>query len=510
MAKKNPAREKAARERYRQLIQTITDSVQVPIFETELDQLVRKERAASDYGFFVGTYFPNYATSKCADFHLSTADKIKADRHCKLLLGWGRGLAKSIHLDIFIPLWLWINNELKVMLLVGQTKEKADILLSDLQAQFEANQLLIHDWGAQRTQGSWEQGRFVTQNDCAFFSIGVGQSPRGIRYRQYRPDYIVADDLDTRQIAKNPKRVEEFANWICEELIPTTDIRGSRYIQVNNVFAEHTILSHIRDSREGFEYIQVNATDKQGNPTWYQKYTKEYYAKLSRDIGVLSFEAEYNNTPYAAGTIFKEEYIQWGVLPPLKSFERVIAHWDVAYSDSPTADFNAVRVWGLYKEKYYLIDCFVRQCKMADAIKWMYMFRESVKEEIKVPFYFESQFWNEALQIVMREVYNEVKKLCPEPLRLIKSTRTKIAKFDRIMTLLPYYQHGQIIYNIAHKTSPSFQIGVNQLKGIEEGYSTHDDAPDADADAIEKLSKVSIKKTNTKRYKIGEKANRKY
>jgi phage terminase large subunit-like protein len=286
-------------------------------------------------------------------------------------------------------------------------------------------------------------------------------------------------------------------------------MRGSRYVQVNNVFAPETILTHIRDSREGFKYIQVDATDSDGNPTWEAKYTKEYYFNLSCTLGVLSFNAEFNNRPYSVGKEFKDEMIIWGKIPPLKSFERLIAYWDVAYSESPTADYNAVRAWGLKDGKFYLIDCYVKQSKMSDAMRWMYAFRaNTAKEGVSFTFYYESQFWNEALKIEARELAKEMALQKIPPLVLIKYNRSKTHKLDRIMCLLPYYQHGRIIWNELGKAKPSFQIGLAQLKGIEAGYTSNDDAPDADADSISILSKVSSRQKKT--YKIGEKADRKY
>ena len=496
--------DKKAIERYRRLCQQVASDTGVNPYETESDKVQRVERSKKDYAYFVETYFATYASDKCADFHIKAANMIKKDRFVKLQCAWGRGLAKSTHMNIFVPLWLWICGELKVMVLVGQNEDKAKILLSDLQAQFESNQLLISDFGAQVTLGSWETGNFVTKNDCAFFSLGMGQSPRGLRHRQYRPDYIVADDLDTKIVCKNPKRVREAANWICEDLIPCTDIRGGRFVQVNNVFAPLTIMSQIQDTRKGFKWFQVDATDADFNPTWSAKYTKEYYKKMADDIGMLSFMSEFNNSPYAEGSVFTEDMLVWEDLPRIDHFQRIIAYWDVAYSDKKTADYNAVRVWGYKDKKFYLIDCFVRQCKMSDAIRWMFDYRKDLNPAIHLNFYFESQFWNEALDIVYKEVCTEQNGT----INLIKSDRPKGAKIDRIMTTHPYYQGSKIVYNLKHKAKPDFQIGKAQLLGIEPGYKSHDDAPDADAAAIEILSKDAVLRNNT--YRVSKKVDRKY
>lgn len=484
--KPTTTRDKQALERYRKLVQRISEQTTVDVFETETEKRQRIARLKNDYDAFVKYYFEKtYAMCDNAPFHIKLAKKVRRDRYIKLLLGWARGLAKSTHCDVLLPLWLWCNGDLKVMLLIGQTQEKANKLLGDLQAEFEGNQRLINDYGPQLGTGSWQDGNFATANDCAFFALGVGQSPRGIRYHQFRPDYIICDDLDTKQVCRNPKRVREYANWICEDLIPCMDERGGRFIDVNNVFAKHTILTELRDTRSGFEYWQQDATDTDFNPAWAAKYTKEFYMKLAADIGMLSFQAEFNNKPYVEGTIFKNEMIQWAEIPHLNHFDHIVAFWDVAYSDSKTADFNAIKVWGLKGSNFYLIKAFVRQCKMYDAIRWMFDYNDSLPSTVHVNFYFESQFWNDALRMVYEQVQAERGKSIP----LIRSERSKANKFDRIVSMLPFYEQGRIFYNINEKVNNDVQVGIAQLMAIEEGSKEHDDSPDADKEAIDKLSR---------------------
>ena len=53
-------------------------------------------------------------------------------------------------------------------------------------------------YGDQLGSGNWQDGNFVTANDCAFFALGVGQSPRGeaeIDTFQPIPFYTVALEL---------------------------------------------------------------------------------------------------------------------------------------------------------------------------------------------------------------------------------------------------------------------------------------------------------------------------
>ena len=141
--KQSVQKDKKALERYRKLVRQIQEQTEINLFETPEEQKARIKRLLGNYEEFVEYYFPHYASSKCASFHIKLANMVKRDPFIALLLAWARGLAKSTHCDILIPLWLWCNGMLRVMLLVGQTEEKAKKLLGDLQAELEGNQRLI-------------------------------------------------------------------------------------------------------------------------------------------------------------------------------------------------------------------------------------------------------------------------------------------------------------------------------------------------------------------------------
>jgi phage terminase large subunit-like protein len=479
-------RDELATERYRQLVRSIFEMTAINPLETKEEQRLRITRAKSDFEFFVYTYFKHYAKWPLANFHIELAYKIRRNKRCKLLLGWGRGLAKSTLVDLLIPLWLWINDDIKVMVLIGENADKAAILLSDIQAEFEANQMLIHDFGAQR-------------------SLGMGQSVRGLRHRQHRPDYAVPDDLDTKMVCKNPKRVREYANWLCEDLMGALDSNASRYIQVNNIFAPLTILTQVRDTRTGFEYIRQDAEDADGKINWKgNESLPEFYATQKEAMGLLSFNAEYNNSPYTQGVIFTEEMIQWGKVPRIDHYDSLVGFWDVAYSESKTADYNAVKLWGVKDGVFYQIKAFVRQCRMRDAMIWVNDYMNALPEYITINWYFESQFWNEALMMVNREV----NRMYERPVNFIKSKKPEGAKYDRMLNMLPFYQQGKIIYNINEKKNPDMQTGIAQLMSIEPGYKSHDDSPDADAEALKLLSTRTRQSAGI--YRAGKVENRKF
>lgn len=498
--------DKIALERYRKKLQLIRDAGVANAFESEGDKDERIKRAKKDVKFLVSYYFPHYATAECANFQIKSAKDTLKNPTEKKFDQWGRGLAKSVWDNIIKPFWLWLHDQAHYMVVVTTNKDRASELLEDLRAEFEANPRIIADFGEQHNLGQWEKGFFITKSGFIGKALGAGQSVRGLRVKAQRPDLIVVDDLETKETIANPKRQKKLANWIERDLIPTMDGNIRRFLYANNRFAPVMIQTILQERHPDWKVHNVPAYDPVTyKPTWHQKYSDTYYRDVEKEIGVLAAKAEYNNEPHIEGEIFKEEQIQWGKRPRLNHFKIIVGHWDVAYAGTPSSDYNAVRIWGLKDKDFWYIDSFVKQCKMRDAVAYMCDMQRLLPPSVIIHWRFESQFWNDEVE----RTINEVSEEHGVRLNIVKTDAPKTNKYDRILTLQPYYQNGRIFYDEKKKSHSSTQIGLQQLYGIEPSYKTHDDAPDADEQCITFLSK-HIYIGSTGKPKIGRYTTRNY
>ena len=500
-------KDKQAVKRYDELIQRITAHSQINPFETDKEKNVRISKAKADFKYFVETYFKHYAESETPFFHIRIARKVRRNKKYKGWLKWARGHAKSVVATVLLPLWLWINDDIKYMVVVGQTEDKAKILLSDIQAEFEYNQLLINDFGVQKgTNNKWEEGYFVTNSGFKAKALGMGQDPRGLRTVADRPDYIVADDWEGKDTAKNPKRQDEYAEWFLRGVIPTMDNKNRRVLIAQNHWTPRMIFSKIVEENSGWDIDRLDGYDPVTYmPTWKEKYDRWFFKEIEQEIGTIRALAEYNNTPHIEGKLFLDEYIQWCKLPQLRSMTATIGRWDVAFAGTKTSDYNAVRIWGLKDGKKYLIDCFVKQSKVKEPLNWIADFQSRLPEGINVQIGFEAQFWNEEIYRNIKEV-EEAKKIS---LNLVKIDRRKGNKYDDIIKMLPQYQNSRIYYNHHLRSHNDTQVGLAQLKGIEPGYKTKDDAPDADTYSFDYLDAFERHDRNPNRTG-GTRTNRKF
>ena len=482
--------DRIAKDRYLKKLAIARQAGEVNPFENKEERLARIERAKKDYSYMVSYYFPHYATVECADFHIKFANQVKKDPYWTGFCKMGRGLAKSVESNIFLPFWLWLNGEAVYEVIVGSSEDKAKQLLEDIRAEFECNPKIIADFGEQKQLGSWEDGFFVTKGGFIGQAVGLGQSCRGLRVKNQRPNYIVPDDTETRKTIKNKRIQDELVEWVEQELLPTMDGNTERFIVSNNWFAPKMYIRSLAERHPDWKVFEVKAYDSTTYaPAWASKYTPEYYQAKEKKMGRSSALAEYNHIAKTEGKIFKEDLIQWGKLPPLNHFSAIVAHWDIAYAGNPTSDYNAVRIWGLYKNNFWLIDCFVKQTKMTPAVRWLADKHRHRPDTVTIHMRAESQFWNDEVIRTIKEVEQE--QALQLPITLVDTPKTK--KIDRIIQgLEALYQNGRIFYNQDLKPHADTQEGLQQLYGIEPGYNGHDDAPDSDEQAISYLSKYII------------------
>ncbi|WP_461632749.1 hypothetical protein [Labilibaculum euxinus] len=489
---------------YLKKLEIVKNSNEVNPFESKQDQQERIRHAQDNVLYMVQTYLPHYATADSAKFQIDAAEEIAMEMVIFIFIEWFRGAAKSVWANVIIPLWLWMRGEDMFFCLMSDSKDRAEDLIADVQAELAGNPLLIHDFGKQECKGSWEYGDFATI-DQRFIgkSFGIKKKVRGVRIKHRRPTLWVIDDLETPDTISNHKRMRKQADSIERDIIPTMTGNIRRLIYANNRFARVMTQTILQERHPSWRIRQVKGYNKTNHkPAWPAMYTKEYYQQMERDMGIVAAYAEFLHETKLEGSVFSEDQIQWAKLPPLEEFKMIVVHWDIAYTDNETSDYNAVRVWGLHGRNFWLIDCYVKQSKMKRAVEWMCHFKKGLSKGVNVIFQYESQFWNGEVQRAIEETEDAL----DIDLNLMKVACSKSNKTMRMITMQPYYQNSRNYYNEDLKSHSDTQVGVMQLCSVEEGSTEHDDSPDADQQAIEKLELYSS--PGGRRRRNGEKSYR--
>lgn len=473
---------KEALEKWEAYRKSVERSTPVPTGETEKEKRARIERLKKDFPAFCKYYFPQYITSDFAPFHLRFAKKVASMEKIYIVRAWARAHAKSVVAGLFVPLFEMVNDRLDNMLLVSHSYDNACELLMPIMVQLEANHRFIHDFGQQKSWRGWEIGKFVTANAKSFRALGSGQSPRGSRNEEKRPDFILIDDIDTDEEARNPLRLKRKWDWCEQALRGTFDTVGrQRYIVIGNIIAKDGIV--VRASKMADDFEQINILDKNGKPSWPAKNTLPDVNYLLSKISYASGQKEYFNNPISEGTVFKD--MRYGKVPPLSKLRHVVIYCDASYKSSKKGDFKAVVLVGEYNGDYYIIKARLEQTTLNVMLKWFYDLYRYASAQTQVYMLVECNGFQDAwYQDVFMPALRNMEKT-EGTLAIAPDDRDKPDKFSRIEgNLEPLNRRGSLILNEAEKDNPHMTRLEEQFLAIEPNSSAHDDGPDAVEGAV--------------------------
>jgi len=487
------AKDRTALREWDDMVRQMQQLTELPLKETVAQKQARIKRLLNDYEAFVRYYFASWAEVQMASFQKKGAQAVIDDKDIAAVMAWFRGSAKSMTFCTFVPLFLMARGELKFGVIIGQNQEKAELLLGDLQLQLEFNQRYIADFGKQCGYGKWAGGSLETEQGVYWVAAGMGVSPRGLRRGNARPDYVVCDDLDTEELNRNQERTREAVDWV-KSLPALRGIRGIRLILTNNIIHPKSIAAQLMEMPSWYT-LRVDALDKKGNPTWRELYTKEVYAKLREQMGLIAFEREYMNNPQIEGALFKGEWLIYKPIPHKQwgTYSHIVGYFDPSYKNTEHADYKAITVVGAKAGtlEYHVLAVFVRRCDIGQAVRWMFEQNDRAGAGVIIHWWMEQVL----LQDMLMSYVKDEERRIGRNLRLMGDKREKPAKEGRIQNLAPLFEQGRIIINENMKGGQDYSNWQDQLLAFGGSRRSHDDAPDSLEGAIWLLERQNPRNT---------------
>lgn len=223
------------------------------------------------------------------------------------------------------------------------------------------------------------------------------QSPRGTRNKNFRPDFILVDDIDTDEECRNPERIKAKWKWLEEALIPTMSVSGRYRILFNGniIAAECCITKAIEKAEElrkkGIGHVDIiNIRDKSGRSVWPEKNSEEDIDLFLSLVSASAVEKEFFNNPVVEGAVFPE--ITYGKVPPLSRFKFLVIYGDPAPGENKAkkSSTKTVCLLGKLAGRLYVIKAFLDRGLNAEFIDWYIKLLEFVSSRTTVYCYMEN------------------------------------------------------------------------------------------------------------------------
>lgn len=339
--------------------------------------------------------FPQAMTEHPPEFHLELlADFASGQNFADAA---PRGHAKTTIGGTIELIYRIVNSLTHFSLVVSDTYSQAKEIVDGVRGELETNSMLIWLYGDLRTDYHWTGGAFTTSNNVRVLARGSNMKVRGLKYRHWRPDFVLIDDLENDEQVVNPERRNKLMNWFKRALMRALAAKGSQIAIVGTVLHQDSLLNNALNGEKGFSgwrrhrWAALNtAEDGTVYSLWPSMFPVENLLRMRDDpqydfyLGPLAFGQEMQNQAIdETNRVIKSEWIhgsaenkrtfsltevedRWAAEhpPDTKSWletemRQIVMAVDPAISEKTTADYFAIVVIGIDKAGHiWVLDVF--------------------------------------------------------------------------------------------------------------------------------------------------------
>jgi len=292
---------------------------------SSLESKKRADRARGDFGFFCQYYLSDYFFTDPAEYQTvlyNVADtrsllKTTIDRLKQFLNEKYHGLlkptehlagamfveprehGKTVRWSFAYVLWNIVTGKNRYALLIGASGDAARENLINIKIELEENELILEDFG--ELKGNvWRDDRIELKNETCIQAKGSGASMRGTRFRQYRPDLIVLDDVLKDDAVDSPSQRDKISRWLKRVVFNLG--KTAFIIWVNTIFHSDDPISRLMEEVEAgtlkrWIAVRLSCLRPDGSPLWPEYWPLEALEEKREQLGFDSFSTEWCNEP---------------------------------------------------------------------------------------------------------------------------------------------------------------------------------------------------------------------
>lgn len=469
------------------------------IFERiKTDQKLRIELCRNSHYWFFHVYFAEYIKYDTAPLHKEIIQLTEDEDLNLAVIAAFRGSAKSTIVSLSYPIWSILGKQQKKFVLISsQTERQAQLFLQNIKKHLETNKLLISDFGPLfENADEWQKGALVLDNyDARIMAFSVGNSLRGIRHKQTRPDLVIIDDVEDTQSVRTQEMRDKTSNWFKSEIIPAGQ-EGTKIMVVGNYLHQDSLIARLKesiqaDTTDGI-YREYPIYDPDENILWPGMYPNiDDIKKLERKINdPVTFHREYllDILPTDDQVVHADWIRYYDQLPPMENVRKIVVSVDPAIGEEDTNDFTAIVTAYLTGQ--------------GEDTK-IYLLPQSINRRMDFPLTCETieslvDSFNKKSYIVLVENVGYQRAVIQRlEERLIRTQGVKVHGQDkraRLTTTTTFIKSGNILF-----PKEGAKVLIQQLVGF--GTERHDDLTDAFSLMINHLSEGIRKKPPSSPYR---------
>ncbi len=326
------------------------------------DRNFRIALVTKSHFWFFHFYFPHYVKFPTAGFQREMLRLTGSKKDNMVVITAFRGSAKSTICNVSFALWAILGKtQKKHVILLGLTQSLAHQYLINIKRELESNTTLQDDLGPFKEEtDEWGGSSLVIPKYGArITAVSTEQSIRGVRHLQYRPDVIIADDIEDLQSVRTQESRDKTYEWFKGDILPAGG-PDTKVVVIGNLLHEDSLIRRLKGEIESGTmkgiYREFPLIHEKLGVLWPGKYPdekaiEEERSKLSDE---LSWQREFMlKIVPAEDQVIKREWIQRYENDEFPSFENDQYSWtkigiDLAISEKSSADYTAMVIGSFF------------------------------------------------------------------------------------------------------------------------------------------------------------------
>ena len=352
------------------------------------------------FGLFAVYYFQNYFKYPLAPYHYDMVQDLHdlqsgKIRECAWIMF--RESAKTTFAKLFV-IWLIAYKKRKYINVDSFDKENAERILFDVAFELTNNARLNADFptlfSKKRGIEEIKQNRinnFVTENGIRVEAHSTQESVRGRIHLDQRPDFLIADDIETNKTKDSEAYTKQVRDHISEALAGMSPDGAILYL--GNYITEYgNIQFLINRAKEDFKLRIRNVPVLiDGQPAWPSKYAltdeeAEATDKVSiedkrRQLGSLVFSYEMMNQPIDEMMAeFKKQYAIFSTEEEVKDKDTsCYITVDSAVSEKESADYTGITINRVSRENKWYVKTYRLKVNSRELIDHLFYLKNTFK-----------------------------------------------------------------------------------------------------------------------------------
>ena len=211
---------------------------------------LRRELAAVSFRFFKQYYLADYFSVPDGPMHLALVRELEtivnSQVGIKEAIAWPRGTGKTTTCDLALPLWAILTEKLHYIILIASSLDQSKEHLRAIKDELEANPKILEDFGPVRGP-QWEADDIITSTDIKMTVLGARMRIRGRKYKRWRPQLIICDDLEDDVSVRSDVQRLYLREWMMKAVLKARAWFGRRtsFVYIGTMLHFDCLLAHL-------------------------------------------------------------------------------------------------------------------------------------------------------------------------------------------------------------------------------------------------------------------------